>query len=205
MDIPIIEKFDLIKMDPAKTQIRFYQDYLNDMNSSYFHLQFKNELGENVDIQLEELQVFSNLGLENQYKISRTSRGVYNLTFEKLDLKKIKVIELFYQKVLLKKQKLISWVLPVKKYSSLTLISNPEGKLNFELRLADGQKYPVDLPEPPEIIIDGKAKLEILQPVKKGVWFLRVSYPEENQIIYISVRVLGVSFDNFYRYQHVEK
>jgi len=85
------------------------------------------------------------------------------------------------------------------------LIQKSEGKLFLRLKLADKTNRIVDSPEIPEIFLEGDGFIQDLKYLGEGVWDFTVVHPGENQLMYFSVRYMGLYFPNLYRYQHVDK
>jgi hypothetical protein len=75
----------------------------------------------------------------------------------------------------------------------------------LRLTLRDRRNLPVEMQQSPEIILEGIGEVSGLKMVKAGVWEFTISYPEVNQILYVSLRANGVKIERLFRFQHVEK
>jgi hypothetical protein len=84
-------------------------------------------------------------------------------------------------------------------------VANPEYSLWLELNLKDLKGHPLDLNYLPEVIIEGEAVISDIRRIKKGTWHIHLSYPDDNLILYFSVRANGVKLERLLRFQHVEK
>jgi hypothetical protein len=89
--------------------------------------------------------------------------------------------------------------------SRLEIISNLNHVLRMRLTLKDRTKNFLELKLPPEIILEGSGQISDLEKTGDGTWEFELSYPEENQIMYFSIRANGIYLERLLRYQHVEK
>jgi len=94
---------------------------------------------------------------------------------------------------------------PSKSKSKFLIISNKNHELVVQLFLKDKKGNFVDLQYSPEIMIEGAGTLNDLVMVKNGLWQFRVTFSEDNHILYFSVRANGVYLERLLRFQHLEK
>lgn len=167
-------------------------------------MQLKDVNGKFVDCGPEEFSLKSKKGKKLNYSFERSLKGHYFLTIHSSELN-VKHINLFVQNKPLMEQFKLQLNRPVPVHTKMKIIKNAENTLSVELLLRDKENKPVELPERPEILLEGAGHIENLQHVGEGIWHFEVKYPEENQIMYFSIRAMGVKIPNLYRYQHVEK
>lgn len=173
--------------------------------SYYLFLELKNSDGKFIDCDQKDLSVRDKKGKKIDYEFHRALVGRYYLKIEKEEDVKAKHIDLYYKDKTLKEQFQVHLNKPHKSHTKLSLVTNEQYRLTLRLRFADKNNNPVELPEAPELWIDGQGIIENVKHLKEGVWEFSILYPDENQIMYISARAMGVSFRNLYRFQHIEK
>jgi hypothetical protein len=137
--------------------------------------------------------------------VEQSLDGRYYITIEKTSEFSSAEMDIFLKGRPLKEQFKLSMHYPDQKNSSIKMIKNSNNILVFRLRLADKNNRLVEIPDRPEIILEGVGNVDDLRHVSEGTWEFSVIYPEENQIMYFSVRAMGVYLSNIFRYQHVEK
>lgn len=170
----------------------------------YFFVQLKDENGKFIDTEIDDI-VISSKGKKLKFSADRLLTGRYYLLVEKTADISSTELAISVQGKSLKTQHKLNLRQPVKSHSSLKLLKNESNRLTFRLRLADKKNQPVEMPDRPDIDIEGEANVEDLVHLGEGIWEFSVLYPEDNQILYISVRAMAVKFNRMYRYQHVEK
>jgi hypothetical protein len=171
----------------------------------YFYVQTKNTLGQFTHIDPSEIEVRTSKGKKIPFKSEQLLRGRYYLSIEKTPEFSSAQLDIFVRGKALKEQFKLNMRHPDKSNSSIKIVKNSRNKLTFRLRLADKKNQAVEIPEKPEIILEGIGNIEDLKQSSEGTWEFSIIYPEQNQIMYFSVRAMGVYLSNLYRYQHVEK
>ncbi|WP_408098624.1 hypothetical protein ACJVC5_06855 [Peredibacter sp. HCB2-198] len=175
----------------------------NDSVTYYFYLQLKDSKGKYVDVAPSEIVLKSKNKRPVGFKLERILNGRYYVIVDKS--KSAKSVDFFVQGKLLKEKVSLDFRQPDRRYSSISIKSKSEGKITFQLRLADKSNRPVALVDHPEIVLEGRGQIENLKHIQEGIWQFTVIYPEDNQIMYFSVRAQGVYLVNLLRYQHIEK
>jgi hypothetical protein len=188
----------------SKVSIYPAKDMEDDI-SYYLFLELRNSEGRYVDCDQKDLSIKTKQGKRIDFDFHRALVGRYYLKIEKEEDIKAKHIDLYFKDKSLKEQFKVRLNKPHKSYTKLTLVNNQKYRLTFRLRFADKKNSPIELPEAPEIWIDGQGLIEDVKHLKEGIWEFSIIYPEENQVMYISARAMGVSFRNLYRFQHIEK
>lgn len=171
----------------------------------YFYIQLKNSDGKYVDTDLSDFKLKNSKGQSIDFKIERVLRGRYYITIEKTAEINSSQIDFFVKNKLLKEKLKLQMMTPSLVNTRLILVHDSNHRAVFRLKLLDKDNKPVELPDWPEIIIDGTATIEDLKHIGEGIWEFTVVYPEENLVLYFSVRALGTYFNNILRYQHIEK
>lgn len=171
----------------------------------YFYVQTKDTFGRFHAIDTKEIEIRTRKGKKVPYKVEQLLPGRYYLTLEKTSDFSSAELDIFVRGKALKEQFKLNMRQPDQKNSSIKMIKNSRNTLVFRLRLADKKNQPVEVPDKPEIILEGMGNIEDLKHVSEGTWEFSIIYPEQNQIMYFSVRATGVYLSNLYRYQHVEK
>lgn len=169
----------------------------------YFYVQLKDASGNYIDSDPRDIILKNHKGERLKFKYERLLVGRFYLTLEKtLDISSTQ-LDFYIQNRPLKEQFKLDMRHPDRTKSSITLVTKTENELVFRLRLADKLNQPVELPEKPEILLEGNGILSELKHVSEGVWEFSLNYPDENQIMYFSARAQGVYLANLLRYQHV--
>lgn len=171
----------------------------------YFYVQTKDTMGRFIAIDINEIEIRTRKGKKIPFKVEQLLQGRYYLTLEKTSDFSSAELDIFVRGKALKEQFKLNMRHPDQKNTSIKIIKNSANRLVFRLRLADKKNQPVEIPDRPEIILEGIGNVEDLKHVSEGTWEFSIIYPEENQIMYFSVRAMGVYLTNIYRYQHVEK
>ena len=195
---------DLVVIGEADSKlsiVKFFSD-AGHPDIHHFYLELRSSDKKLTDVDLKDIQIKVGKTKLNSY-IRRISLGRYEIEVdhENLDFNKLKF--LIQSQTL--KHKLEVLQKPVKKHSSIKIISNENHRLKVRLTLKDKNSKLVEVKQVPDIIFSGLGEASALQKIKKGVWEFEISYPEDNQILYLSVRANGVSLDKLFRFQYVEK
>jgi hypothetical protein len=171
----------------------------------YFYVQLKNKSGVYIDCEASDVVLKTTTGKELEFKFERLLLGRFYITLEKTAGIDSSQIDFFVNGKALKEKFKLHVRFPDKDQSKITKISNENNKLIFQLRLLDKSGRPVELIDKPEIIMEGMGNIEEIRKLNDGLWEFSVIYPDENQIMYFSVRAQGVYLQKIYRHQHVEK
>ncbi len=195
---PIVEG----KIDQRQSEISSFPSDQENPSSLFFYMDLKNSKKRPVDISLDDIKV-SEAGESIEAKVRRLSLGRYEIEiFENIENLKELVFSV-QDKTL--KHKVRPIQRPSKSKTKFVIISNKNHELVVQLFLQDKRGDLVDLQFSPEIMIEGAGTLNDLMMVKKGLWQFRVTFSEDNHILYFSVRANGVYLDRLLRFQHLEK
>jgi len=195
---PIVEG----KVDQRLSGISSFLSDQENPSSLLFYMDLKNSKKKAVDISLDDLKV-SEAGNIIKTKVRRLSLGRYEVEiFENIE--NIKELSFSVQDKTLK-HKVRTIQRPSKSKSKFLIISNKNHELVVQLFLKDKKGNFVDLQYSPEIMIEGAGTLNDLVMVKNGLWQFRVTFSEDNHILYFSVRANGVYLERLLRFQHLEK
>lgn len=187
----------------SHSSVQLFPSAENDSLTYYFYLQLKDSKSQFVDVSPSEISLKSKSKKPVKFKLERILNGRYYVIIDKSE--HAKSVDFFVQKQLLKEKVNLNIRRPNRKYSSISINSKDDGKITFQLRLADKSNRPVLLLDQPEIVLEGQGEVEDLKHIQEGIWQFTVIYPEDNQIMYFSVRAQGVYLVNLLRYQHIEK
>lgn len=202
-NIDVAEKYGAHDSKRSLVQI-FPSQNLKEI-SFYLYVQLKDKNGKFVDAKPNEFQLKTRKGSKISFDFERVLVGRYYLSILKNQKIESHDLDLFVQGRVLKEQFKLQMNRPHEKHTKLKLLKNNRNLLHFELRLADSKNRPLEVPEKPEILLDGPGVVEEMKHIKEGVWQFKVKYPDENHITYFSVRSMGITFQKLYRYQHIEK
>lgn len=191
-------------VDPLKSTVQIFPAVADsEAVWYYFYLQLKDKNSHYLDS--NDVVIKTNNGEIVLFQKQRIDRGRYYLTLEKKPGVSSTHLNVFVQGKPLKGEFRLSFKVPDKIYSQIKLVQNEDHQLKFELHLKDKLASPVAVKDTPEIVVDGEGDIVDLKEVREGVWQFSIVYPEENQILYLSVRTMGVYLPKIFRYQHVEK
>ncbi|WPU65684.1 hypothetical protein [Peredibacter starrii] len=187
----------------SHSSVQLFPSAENDSLTYYFYLQLKDSKGQFVDVSPSEIALKAKNKRPVKFKLERILNGRYYVIVEKSE--HAKSVDFVVQNQTLKEKVSLNFRQPDRRYSSISIKTKGEGKITFQLRLADKSNRPVLLPDQPEIVLEGRGEIEDLKHIQEGIWQFTVIYPEDNQIMYFSVRAQGVYLVNLLRYQHIEK
>ena len=168
----------------------------------HFYLELKSPSKTLVDVNPKDIVIKKSMKILTT-DVQRLSIGKYKVVV-KAEVLNVKSLKFLVQKKSLKHQ-LVTLKKPARKNSSFKLVSNHDGRLKVRLTLKDKRGSLIELEHLPEIILEGLGDVSEINVVKPGVWDVDIVYPEDNQILYLSVRANGVLFERFFRHQHIEK
>lgn len=192
------------EVDPQKSLVRIFPAVASEHGLwYYFFLQLKDPKGRFVDS--DDIQIRNLKGEDVAFVKERVNSGRYYLTFQKVAGESSAHLNVLAQGKTLKEEFKLSFDYPHKKFSKIRLVQKENHVLKFQLSLRDEKNIPVGVRERPEIFLDGIGIIKELNEVTEGTWEFSVVYPDDNQIMYLSVRAMGVFLPKLFRYQHVEK
>lgn len=171
----------------------------------YFFVQLKDQSGRYIDCRDGDLSLKNHRKKVIPFNRERVSVGRYYLSLEKTAEISSGELDFFVQGKALKEHFRLNYRQPSREHTTFSVLRNEGGKITLRLVLADKLNRKVELPDKPEIILEGQGIIEDLHHTGEGTWEFSVIYPEENQIMYFSVRAMGLLLTNLYRYQHIEK
>lgn len=166
-----------------------------------FLVHMKNSLSQNIEISFTEVKVQNAQGKVIPFQLQRVSSGKYYV----LPVCQQKELQISIQDKVIGQKFKLNVRKPAKERSSLRVVSRGDHFMLMRLKLADKCNHPVLTDELPEILVEGEAVVEDLKSVENGLWEFTLKYPENNVIIYLSVRCHEVFLEHVYRFQHVEK
>lgn len=170
----------------------------------FFYVQLKDPQNRYVDVDEKDFQISS----ENKnlpFKVERILSGRYYLIVEQNSELAARELTFFVQGKKLKERFKLFMREAHSDHTKIRILKRLKGKLHLELALKDSKGQPVEVPGSPEIILDGNGLVEDLKHKSHGKWEFTLLHAEQNQIIYISVRVQGSYFKNLFRFHYVER
>ncbi|HXH75525.1 MAG TPA: hypothetical protein VNJ08_11200 [Bacteriovoracaceae bacterium] len=194
------------EFDPKKSSVKVFPSHINDKNFRYYlYVELKDSNGQFVDCESGEIQLKQENGKKVHFELKRVLRGRYYLTLnENAQTKDVK-LNLFVRKIQLKQEMKLFLKKADRNKSWVKAIRAERNGLKMKLFLGDAKGKPVELPTPPEILLNGAGEIENLVHVGAGTWEFDLIFPNSNQIIYISVRAHGKYMADMFRIQHIEK
>lgn len=203
----MLPKIDVpAEVDLKKSMVQIFPAVAADNGIWYFfYLQLKDARGNYVDCLPAEIELKTQKGLPVEFKYQKILTGRYYLTLEKTAKISSAQLDFFVKGKPLKEQFKLNMRLPDRTKTTIKMLRNDRNEISFQLRLADKDNLPVETPDQPEILLDGEGSVEEMRQISDGIWEFKVIYPEQNQIMYFSVRAQGVYLRKVFRYQHVEK
>lgn len=158
-----------------------------------------------MDAEKREFSLKTILGEEVDFKFERVLPGRYYLMVEREEGHHWQELNLFVHGKPLKEQFKVQMAKASRTHSKIAKLRNSDSRLILRLSLRDRQNRALELPEGPEISLEGEGEVREVIHSGEGIWEFSIVYPNENQIIYVSVRANGVYLRRLYRYQHIEK
>jgi len=183
----------------------FPSDQKDEIASYYLFVQLKDSEGRFVDAEKREFSLKTISGVEVDFMFERVLPGRYYLMIEREEGHHWQELNLFLHDKPLKEQFKVQMAKASRTHSKISKITNSHSRLILRLHLRDRQNKALELPEGPEIFLEGEGQVQEVIHTAEGVWEFSIVYPNENQIIYVSVRANGVYLRRLYRYQHIEK
>lgn len=191
--------------DVSQIDVKLFPEF-DDNTLMAYHLsvKLKNSEGFATDCNETEFRVTDQAQNPLKFIVKKLEAGSYFLTLSSdVSTSTSDLIVWIGEKT--KKKFSLAKKLPDKSHTKLNLIQYDNNRLYFHLTILDKKLNPVILDGPPELIIEGDAKLIDMLSVTDGEWIITIDFPQENQILYISMRISGVYFSKIFRFQHVEK
>jgi hypothetical protein len=194
------------KVSRKLSQVSLYPpEKVGDLFRYYFFVQIKNAQNNHIDCDTDALKLKSVDGKDLPYTLDRILHGRYYLILEQTENNYQKQVNVELEGKLLKEKFYLSMGTPDPNYSSLKITERGDHEITLELKLKDSKNKALDAHVVPEIVLDGLGSVEEVKYVKAGIWHVRVTYPEHNQIIYFSVRASGTKLERMLRFQHIDK
>jgi hypothetical protein len=172
-----------------------------------FSLELRDEFNLFVDYLPEEFSVRDGAGKAVAFEVRRELPGRYFVMVEqKLQLHLEQDLEILVAGRAVSDKFKLHIERPESTGTSLRIVHQQDHKVRFRLTLGNAKGRHIASVNTPEIILDGneQALIEDLTQVRRGVWEFTLVHPDENQLIYLSVRAQGAYFKNLFRFQHIE-
>ncbi len=194
------------EVDAQKSRVQIFPAVISNKELvHYFYLQLKDREGKFIDCESSEISLVTHSGQPIPFEFERLLAGRYYVTVKQTSEVNFGELNFFIRDKLLKEQFKLYLKKPDKSHTQVFLVKNDKNKMTLRLRLADKSNRPVALPDTPEVLLDGLGFIEELKLIDEGIWEFSVIYPEQNQIMYFSIRAHGAYFERIFRYHHVEK
>lgn len=171
----------------------------------YFYVQLKDQNGNYVDCEPGDISLTTSKGEPIFFEYERQLPGRYYLTVEKTPAVSSHQLNFYIQDKPLKEKFKLHFTLPSKTKSKISVLEKRNHYLKLQLKLVDENNKPVQMPDQPDVMFEGLGYVEDFKQVGEGVWQFRVIYPDDNQIMYFSVRAMGVFMPKIFRYHHVQE
>ena len=166
-----------------------------------FYFEFRDKQGHSVDCDQSQIAVIGRRSKNIPFELIRTKLGAYYIQLREEKMQRIQFV--VQGEAWPGRYDLAHGVVSAEK-SELRLISKVAHSLVLQLTLRDLKGAAVDIPTVPEVLLDPQLELEKLTYLGRGIWEIRVNFPEQNHVSYISIRAHGTDLAQSYRLQHVE-
>jgi hypothetical protein len=192
--------------DPVKSVIQIhYPNRLPKEAAPYLYLRVKNSNGRFIHLNCAEVSLKTSKGLGLPFEWLELDQGHYYITFKNDQKVEVENLRVFVQGQLLSGKILPKKELPDPVNTKIDLYKKELNAIWLRMRIRDNKNRPILLDDPPELILDGYGRIGKIQQLSGGDWEFEVILPPEDQIIYLSVRIMGQHFKNILRHQHLEK
>jgi hypothetical protein len=193
------------EIDHKKSNVQLFHKG-SENQGYYLYVQLKNEQGDFIDCEKEDFFLKGPEGKRIEFHFLRKLRGRFYLIVENGNGEDFKEVDLLVKGAPLRESFKLQLRRPHASQTKMILIQKLGGKIFLRLKLADKANRSVESSEIPEIFIEGTdGFIQDMKNVGDGIWDFTVVFSEESQLMYFSVRYMGVNFPNLYRYQHVDK
>lgn len=200
------EEMHLGTPEMERSQVKKFPPEISNNNFRfYFYVELKDSEGEPVDVFNREFKVLDEMNNFVPFRVKRIVSGQYYLIVDKDLNEKARTLKFMVSGKKFEQEFTLSTTEASPKHSFITIDKNQRHRVKFILTLRDQNNRPVELPSNPEFILDGNAVTEDIKYLKDGKWEFHIIHPEENQVIYISVRAHSAYFPKLYRYHYVER
>ncbi|MFL5784492.1 MAG: hypothetical protein ACJ76H_07790 [Bacteriovoracaceae bacterium] len=190
--------------DPQKSSVKeFPPQYEEPIMRHFYFVELKNSAGKFIDRDDHEFEVRMKKKVL-PVKIRRSLRGRYYVILESSKDLSTGQLDFFVDGAKLKENFKLGLQAADKAHTKLRKLKDYKSSVKFELVLKDKKGRFVETPDEPEIIPDGiDINVTKLEHMGNGKWHITLTYPQGNQLFYISVRSHGVYFKNLFRFHHV--
>jgi hypothetical protein len=171
---------------------------------AYF-IQLRDEEGDPADFHSARLQLRDRHARELDFKLERARAGDYYLIVdEKLSPSQFPLSLWYENTAFLEKLENAGLKADARRSKIKILAQHPQSML-LQLSLKDSEGNIIPSRRPPEIILQGEARLAEMHEMGPGIWQFSVIYPDDNEIIYISVRTQNAHLERIFRFQYIAK
>ena len=189
------------KMASAKSRVQIFLADERDEKQK-FYLILRDDKDQKIEIEESSLLITSKQGKVPKYKFERISKGRFQVLFNE-KIPKVSHLKFSVQGIPLKKS-IENRHKPEPIKGKIVLVSKGDHEVTLKLSLQNMRGESLETDGPPGTVIEGGGTLSELKRLQKGLWEIKVSLPEENVIIYVSIRTNGAHLDHLFRYQHIE-
>jgi hypothetical protein len=170
-----------------------------------YFIQLKDEDGRGTDLQSPDLILKNNKGREIPFLLERSRRGSYYLVLKER-LKPVEFpLKLFYQGAAFEDQLDCYTQKAHKSKSGIFVEEETHQRVKLRLELRDAKGHLISMSKRPEIILQGEGEVEEILPLSPGIWQFSIIYPDDNAIMYLSVRTHNALLERMLRLQYVAK
>lgn len=169
----------------------------------FFYVELRNKKGQFVDVDSREIRLRTKTGKGPQFSVSRLLRGRYYIAVDSRDKLSYSDFDFLLQGKLLKEQVKLNFQEVSPRHTWIKSVSKYGHRMKMRLFLGDSRGKAIDFPSPPELILDGNGFIEDLTRVSAGTWEFDLLLPDQNEIVYISLRAHGKYLERLYRLQHI--
>ncbi len=199
-----VSSVSVAEIDYLKSTVQIFPGEAGGAVTPYLYVQLRDIAGNYADSDPESFRIQGKHGEQISFRVDRLLTGRYYLLIDNVEGIKSSEIDLYLDEKPLKHQVKFRLARPHRSTSHLRIITNTNNRLTLQLELRDENGRPVELPESPEILDDNLTQLESIEHLGAGVWKIVLLYPQDNCILYLSVRAMGTVLPNLLRHQHIE-
>lgn len=204
---PAAENRSIIKIGEVDTQnssAHIFSSHEGEIFQHFIVLNLQDKNKTLIDCEPEDVLVKSLKGVNYPFEIERNVIGKYYLKLKGHE-KLTEELKVSIQGKLLKKNLKLESRTADFRATKVKIIKKKSGFSLLQIDLRDAHGKSVELPSPPEIILEGLIEIQDIKHIKDGKWQFTLIYPEQNFIGYISIRAHDTYLKDLFRFHHVEK
>lgn len=170
-----------------------------------YYLRLKDDEDQDTDINSSAIELKDRANQIIPFKLEREKVGHYYLALENTPQPWQFPLRLFYQQQAFKDQLNCYTLKADARQSKIQILEKAPHELSLELLLKDSKGNIIQMNELPEIILEGAGEVQELRAMSPGRWQFKILYPDDNEIMYFSVRTNNAYLERIFRLQFIAK